>query len=532
MPGLAEILDENQRLRVALAARELELSARDDELNRQRALLAERDAMLEAVKASAELMAQQLDFLQRKPTLPASQRYIPDEQEVLPFGGDVVAPPRAPVVDDDDDKPAQKRKRRGTPKRRTREDFAHLPARSVTCPVDPDATCAGCGGALQVFGVAHSIRIDWVPGHFERHDIVRDKCRCPQCPQQGVLTVPAPYALDRALCGNSLLSRVLIDKFADHIPLHRQARRMGREGFAVGSNTLSSWVCNAASLLAPLARAVRQGLLSASYLQGDDTGFPVQDQGNGSLRKGRLWAFTDSEHVFYAFTASKRGEFPAQILDGYKGELLLVDGGSEFNEVVRSRSLHRAGCWSHLRTYFFDALRYHPVEAGQALGTIRDVFMLERAFRGMSLAQLLDARTQHTRPLVDGFFAWVKALVPRIRPGSMLGSAIGYAVSQEQAMRMFLDYPDLPVHNNLSELMLRQAVVGRKNWLFARSDGGAEAAATLYTLIGSCFLQGIDPHAYLVDVLKRLPDHPSSRVVDLTPRMWRLERQRHADAAG
>jgi hypothetical protein len=344
--------------------------------------------------------------------------------------------------------------------------------------------------------------------------------------------VPAPYALERALCGNGLLARVLVDKFADHIPLNRQARRMEREGFEVGTNTLSTWVCQGASFLGPLARAVRLGLMASDFLQGDDTGFPVQDEGNGRLRKGRLWTFTDGHHTFYAFTGSKKGEFPVELLHGFQGELLLVDGGSEFNKVVRQQDLQRAGCWSHLRTYFFDALPYHPVEAGLALGTIRDLFLLERAARGRPPNDIRSLRQAHSLPLVDGLFAWVKAIQPRTRPDSKLGNALGYAVGQEHALRVHLEHGELPMHNNLSELLLRQAVVGRKNWLFARSEGGAEAAATMYTLIGSCMLQGIDPHAYLVDVLTRLPDHPISRIAELTPRQWRLDRQRHLNPAG
>lgn len=141
-------------------------------------------------------------------------------------------------------------------------------------------------------------------------------------------------------------------------------------------------------------------------------------------------------------------------------------------------------------------------------------------------------RQAQARRLVDGLFTWIRALLPRVRPESLLGKAIGYACNQHTELALFLDHGNLPMHNNLSELMLRQAVVGRKNWLFARSEGGAIAAATAYTLVGSCILQGIDPHTYLRDVLDRLPDHPVNRVGELTPLRWRLERQGHTAAGG
>ena len=187
------------------------------------------------------------------------------------------------------------------------------------------------------------------------------------------------------------------------------------------------------------------------------------------------------------------GVYPAELLEGFAGDLLLVDDGSTFNKVVREQDLHRAGCWSHLRSYFFDARHHHPVEAALALATIRDLFMIERRLHSQQPAQILEARRLYAKPLVDGFFQWVKAESTITRPKSQLGKALTYAINQEKPMRLHLDHGELPMHNNLSELMLRQAVVGRKYWLFARSEGGALAAASICTLVGSCMLQGIDP---------------------------------------
>ncbi|MBW2254189.1 MAG: IS66 family transposase [Deltaproteobacteria bacterium] len=429
------------------------LREKDEELAAQALELAKRDAMLEAVKTGAEELAQQLEFLKLKASGPASQRYVPDEQDMLPFPGDVTPPPRAPEPEPDesneeDASEKKKRRREGkSPKRRNREAFAHMPSRPVRCKATDDATCASCGGLLGVIGQAVSFRIDWVPGHFIVDDLVRDKCACPDCPEQGVLTVPGPYALDRALCGNGLLARVLVDKFADHLPLNRQARRMGREGFEVGSNTLAGWVKQSAGLLGVVAKVVRAELLDGDFLQGDDTGCPVQDGGDGALRKGRLWAFTNQDQVFYAFTPTKQGIYPAELLEDFAGDLLLVDGGSEFNKVVREQDLDRAGCWSHLRTYFFHARHHNPVESALALATIRDLFLLERSLRGRPPDEVHARRQAEAVPLIDGFFEWVKALSTRVRPKSKLGEAVTYARNQETAMRLHLDHGELPMHN-------------------------------------------------------------------------------------
>ena len=519
MSGLAEILHENARLR--------------DELAQFKAALAERDAQLEAVQRKAEYLAERLELAQLERRGPASQRFVPAEQDLLPFDVDVVQPPRVPEVtaksDEEPDTTAAPAERKA-PRRRRREDFAHLTARPVRCSAAP-ATCASCGGALAVIGQAESFRIEWVPGHFVRHDVVRDKCACPNCPAEGVLTVPGPYALDKSMAGNGLVARVIVDKFADHIPANRQARRMEREGFEVGSHTISGWVRAAGNVLDVVAKAVRAEVLEAPAVQGDDTGMPVQDGDDGQLRKGRMWAFTDQDQVFYAFTDTKEGKFPNELLAGYAGRLLLVDGGSEFNEVVRTRGLKRAGCWSHLRTYFFKALHHHPLEAHLALGTLKDLFLIEREVWGEPPEVVLAARRKRSQPLVDGFYDWVRAISPVTRPSSPLGEALAYALSQRAALRVFLDHGEVPMHNNLSELMLRQTVVGRKNWLFARSEGGAKAAATMYTLIGSCYLQRVDPWHYLSALLDGLLDHPANRVAELTPKQWRAARVRHlADA--
>lgn len=538
MSGLAEILQENQRLRSSLVEREARLTSLQQVVaERERSLSEQAEALQllteqrDAVQRRAEQLAEELEFLKLQRRGAVSQRFVPgDEQGILPMFADVQAPPRHPKADDesDDDGEDEKGKRKRKPSRkgtsrRNREAFNHLPSRKVHCPAAADAACAKCGGNLRVIGQAESFRINWVPGHYVVEDIARDKCACPNCPSEGVLTVPSPHALDRALCGDALLARVLIDKFADHIPLHRQARRMAREGFDVSTNTLSSWVVQAHDrLLRRIADAVMQDILENRFAQSDDTGFPVQDRGDGKLRKGRMWAVTDQQQVGYAFTDTKEGKFPAEILAKFKGDCLLVDAGSEFNLVVSKLDLLRAGCWSHLRTYFVYALQFHPYEARVALGTIRDIFMLERTFRDLPADERLAGRRQHSLVLVDGLMAWVKKLSPMVRPKTKLMEALTYATNQEATLRVFLERGDIPIHNNLSELMLRQHVVGRKNWLFARSEGGARAASTMFTLIGSCWLQGVNPHEYFVDVLGRVLDHPASRIRELTPRAWLL----------
>lgn len=521
MAGVGQLLEEIERLRA-------ELAARDALVEQQAAQITEQSAQIAALTLSNEELAQRLALMRRKLFGRKNERYTAEDQEMLPFIPVTPDPPPRlpqPEPDTEEDEKTPK-KGRGKPKRRNLAELTALPMREMSCPRDPEATCHRCQGALKDIGVAVSWRLEWEPGRFTRLKVSREKCACPRCPSEGVLIAPEPpFAIRYGLPGNGLLAQVLVDKFADRIPLNLQKARMKRVGVDVSTSTMSGWVGQSAAVLRPIVDAVTARLLQQGWLQGDDTGFPVQDGTDGELRKGRLWAYTDQQEVAYAFTDDKSGEGPAQFLASFQGTLLLFDGGSEFNLAARELDIQRAGCFSHLRRYFFDARLYHPGEAHLALGTIRDLFALEASVWGGPREAVREVRERDARPLVDGLFDWIRGISTTVRPSSLLGEAVTYALNQEQPLRAFLDHPEVPMHNNRAELALRGPVVGRKAWLFAGSEGGAEAAATIFTLVGSCMLQGIDPWAYLFDVLNRLPDHPASRIEELTPRGWRLARE-------
>ena len=537
--GIASVLAENERLRRELAAREAMLVERETALAQalatHDALVAERDAQIAALKASNDDLAHRLELQRLKLSGRRNERHVEDANVPLPFVFSMPAPPpRLPSTEpaepaEAEAKPAKippNRGPNGRPARRKLGERTDRPVRKVRCAIDPAAACARCGRALHVFGTAHTYRLEWIPGHFEILDVERERCACPDCPSEGVLAAPPPnFALPRALCGNGLLARVLVDKFADRIPLNLQVQRMEREGETFSTATLSDWVVGAAALLKRIAVAIDARLLAGPWLQADDTGYPVQDGTDGKLRKGRLWAVTDQQEVRYHFTDTKEGENPARFLAEFQGKLLLVDGGSEFNLAVAQKGLLRAGCWSHLRRYFFDARHHHPREALLALGTFRDLFAIEAGLVGAPLDVRREVHNRDARPLVEGLFDWILSLRLQVRPSSLLGEALTYAVNGHEFFARFLDHPELPMHNNGSELALRGPVVGRKQWLFAGSEGGAHAGATMFTLVGSCMLQGIDPWVYLADVLTRLPDHPVNRVHELTPLAWRLARE-------
>ena len=382
----------------------------------------------------------------------------------------------------------------------------------------PDC-CPGCGGALRKIGESSATRFEWRRGHYFTMRINRPSCACDTCRTVHTAPEPSEFALPRSIVGNGLAAQIVVDKFADNIPLNRQATRFERDGLALSASTLGDTVRGVAGLLARIVVAMKKEQLEGNALQADDTGLPVLDGEAGRAVAGRLWVYADSRNVVYDFTPTKHGTGPAAYLAKFKG-VILADGGSEFNEAVRNMGLTRAGCWSHARRYFVDAEETSPVLAREAIGLIGEIFAIERRPGMDDPVMRARARSTDTQAAIAAVRAFLEKHAHGLRPKSPIGQAVRYALNQFEFLSACIDHPEIPVHNNLSELQLRRPVIGRKNWLFAGSEGGARSAAILFSITGSCRLHRINPAAYLLDVLGRINDHPVNRIAELTPANW------------
>lgn len=531
MSGLAEILDENTGLRRDLASRDELLRVQGERLRAQEELLAKKEELLhqmqtkvEAIERKATTFEEALKLIEKKRELARAERFIADANQPTLFDeAQLQLPPRDPEVaaGEEGEPPDQRRRSRadgGHPRKGRRkldaEDLG-LPIRTVFAPAGEVP-----GGEVVGTSATTSYRVEYTPGAFYVVMTVREQ---KTCPDGTVWTAPDPFLIPRAMCGDGTLAQVVTDKFEDHLPLHRQAKRFDRLGLSFATNVLSGWIRLGFEQVRPLVRAIGQQVIEDQLVLSDDTGHPVQDGGDGTLRKGRFWVFSDQRQAFYAFSDDKRGVHPLEILRtlGLKGGTIVADGGSEYDAVEAQLGLIRGGCWSHFRRYFTNAAVLEE-RAKLILPTFHDLFMLERELAALGPEDRLAVRQARSAPLVDGIYTFIHELGPQLRPGGLLAKACGYGLSQQSRMRLFLSDGRVPLHNNLSELLLRQAVVGRKNYLFSRSSGGAEAAAGWYTLVQSAKLQGLVPGAYLYDVFKRLPPWPSNRVGELTPLNWRL----------
>ena len=488
-----------------------------DEIAALKAALAERDSALSLAKEQLLAVQRAVQRLKRENER-LKQQAMGTRRERIPDPPEQTALWPPPEVEEVEPPPRKKRRAKGHGRRKLPED---LPVVTVACTVGPESGCAACGAVLKVIGEDESVRLDYVPGHFRKVRVLRQKCACPQHPAEGVVTAPSPaFAVDRALCGNGLLSKVIVDKFADHIPLDRQVRRFRREGVDLPLSTVCDWVRLAAGPAGTLVSAMLAKLTSTPWLQSDATGFKVLEGSKNTPHRGHLYCWANTDRVIYTYAREGTGEHPAQILSKFQGALV-ADGGSSFNKAAGKDGVERAGCWAHARRKFWEAHDTDPMRVQTALETIREIFQLERRFKELSPEERARSRRESTAPILASFRIWCQKLSTVLPPRSPLAKATAYVLRQWKTLTVFVDNGLLPAHNNYSELALRQAVVGRKNYMFAGSEGGAKSAAIWYSLIGSCLLNAVDPWMYLNDVLPKLNDWPVNRVLELEPAAWR-----------
>ncbi len=421
--------------------------------------------------------------------------------------------------------PAKPAKHRTRPERRKHGGGgrgklpSHLKRVEVTSSDSGPTRCPCCGNEMVVIGEERSERLERIPAQLQVLVVVKQKRACRRCPQEGVFTQPPPpFGLQRSKYADGLVAQVIVDKYADNIPLRRQVTRFKREGIHVPVASLCRVVKAAAELLKHVVRVMANELVAGDFLQGDGTGLPILDGTQNTRISGALWVYTDGDQAVFEATKTHEGRHAAAFLDGFTG-VFLPDGASTYNEATRPDAIARAGCWAHARRKFFDARANHA-EAFTALCQIRELFLMEREAWTVDAEARHRMRRERAIPWLQSFRSFVDDHLQTAEPRSPWHGALKYVDNQWARLSVFVDHPNVSIHNNASERALRGPVTGRKNWLFAGSEGGAQSAAVHFSIIHSCMLAGVDPYAYLRDVLHRLPDATPTALRQLTPRAW------------
>jgi transposase len=335
--------------------------------------------------------------------------------------------------------------------------------------------------------------------------------------------------IERGLPTAGLLAQVIAAKYADHCPLYRQEGIYRRSGIELPRAILASWVAETATLVDPLVSALERYVLSAAKLHADDTPVPVLSPGQGRTRTGRLWAYVrddrpsagpDPPAVVYRYSPDRKAERPQSHLKSFSG-ILQADAYSGFNALYADGRVQEAACWAHARRKYYDVYAQdRSPTAAEALVRIGALYAIEREIRGQPPNVRAMARRERSAPLLAKLRAWLTATQATLSLKSPLASAIQYTLTLWAALTRFVEDGRIEIDNNVAERAIRALVLGRRNYLFAGSDAGGETAARLYSLIGSCRLNDIDPHLYLKYVLERIATHPINRIEELLP--WRV----------
>jgi transposase len=402
----------------------------------------------------------------------------------------------------------------------------HLPRVEMVVDI-VDRTCPCCGKPLHRIGEDIGERLDIVPAQFRVLVVRRPKYGCRAC-ENVVVQAPAPARLiEGGLPTEATVAQVLVAKYADHLPLYRQAQIYARQGIELDRSTLADWVGRAAFLLRPIHERLLVALKSSAKLFADETTAPVLDPGRGRTKLGQLWAYarddrpwrgTDPPAVVYVYAPDRKAERPISHLAGFKG-ILQVDGYGGYRVLAERGDVQLAFCWSHVRRRFYELAAAGPAPiASEALERIAGLYAVEKDIRGRVADERRALRQDRSRPILDELEPWLRAKLALISQKTKLAEAIRYALSRWDGLSRFLDDGCIEIDSNVVERSIRPIALNRKNALFAGSDGGGEHWAVIASLIETCKLNGVDPYAYLADVISKIVNgHPNSRIDELLP---------------
>jgi transposase len=502
------------------------MTTREAELTRQL------EQCLEALQESRRenaLLRQKIDLLVKRVFGSSSEQLDRNQLELLlqvPASATVAAIVAAP----------EKERAERARKERTARLPEHLPV--VEEVLDPEPVKAQ-PEQWRLIGQEISEQLDYEPGRFLRRRVVRRKYVHKTNPDCAPLLAPLPERLlDRSLPAPGLLAHIVVGKYCDHLPLYRQEQiYQQRYGVNLPRQSLTRWVELAAQWLKPIYEQIRTGVMGGGYVQVDETPVDYLEPGNGKTKQGYLWTCSrPGGDVFYRWETSRATACLDNIIPvDFQGKLQ-CDGYAAYRSFANSRKgIELAGCWAHVRRKFFEAQEQSPRLAGWLLSQIQQLYRVEARLREQQAGPQLRAaiRASESKPVVQRL---ERALIRlkssgRHLPQSLLGSAMDYALGQWRTLDVYLADGRVEIDNNLVENAIRPTALGKKNWLFMGDADAGERGAIIYTVIETCRRRGLDPYAYLKDVLTRLPNMTNHQIPSVTPGAWAktmLQLQRQA----
>ena len=517
-PGEAEII---AQLRQQLETSEQQLRTQENQLQTTKNEL-----------HLAELKIQVLEAKLRKARLAkygAGSEKLSDEQlELLELepgvqGAEVQAESQRPKI------PSPAKPRQKHPGRQALPP--DLPRIEKIVPCTPEqCVCPGCGEQRAVIGYEESEQLDVEPAKYFVRRTKREKRACAKCEAGGVVAAPLPpRIIEKGLASDAIVIDTVVSKYCDHLPLYRQSAMLERDaGVEVSRATLDDWVLHVGELLIPMAGAMRQELLSESYIQADETPVEVQmHDGRGKNHQAYLWQYgCPGGNVIFDFRLSRGRDGPKQFLKGFD-RILQTDGYAAYDQIGGPNLVH-AGCWSHAERYFAEAVDLNPQDplATPILARIADLFAIDAQARQQELTPEARhaLRQEKSLPLLPVIRQQAEAVRSQVLPASALAKACNYMLNLWDRLARCLDYPQVELSNNWAENSMRPVAVGRKNWIHIGSPQAGPKIAAILSVVESCRRQKIAVRSYLAAVLPGLADVPIQRLPELTPAAWNKQR--------
>lgn len=489
-----------------------------------RALVLEQARELDALKvfkAEVERLRAIIDALQRHRFGRRSEQLDPDQLQLALEEVETALAEAVHARDKASRAPADR------PRKTNRGSLpAHLERIEQVADVE-DKSCPCCGGALHQIGEDVAERLDVVPTTFRVLVTRRPRYGCRSC-ESAVVQAPAPARIVEGggIPTEALIAQVLVAKYADHLPLYRQAQIYARQGIELDRSTLADWVGRAAWYLRPLRDHILERLRRSERLFADETTAPVLDPGRGRTKTGQLWAYArddrpwggdDPPMVAYVYAADRKGERAQAHLGDFAG-ILQVDGYGGYAALARRRNqISLAFCWAHVRRKFYELADTSPV-ATEVLRRIASLYTIENEVRGNPAEQRRQVRDESSRIIVDDLHNYLDARNRQVSAKSKLGEAIRYALTRWDGLSRFLDDGRVDLDSNTVERSIRPLALNRKNALFAGSDEGGDNWAVIATLIENCKIAGVNPHTWLSETLTKLANgHPANALGELMP---------------
>ena len=488
---------------------------------------AENDALIDSLREQIDQLTQQLNWFKRQLFGQTSEKRleIDDVQQgnLLAQLG-VASPPTQAIPKERISYERRKKQRDATTVNETGLRFDERVPMEVIDVANP-ALDGLASDQLEQISEKISYRLAQRPGSYVVLKYIRKVIK--RTDTQTLHTAAMPMnVLEKSVADVSFLVGMLLDKFLYHLPLYRQHQRLQQSGITLSRSTLTNLTHRAIELLAPIVDAQLSNVLLSRILAMDETHIKAGRKEKGKLRHAYFWPlYGDQDEIVFAYTSNRRHDCVEEIIGEYRGTLL-SDGYAAYEHYAAQRTgVTHAQCWAHSRRYFERALEAEPDAAEQALALIGALYQHEKTLReaGLQDKKKQAYRTTHSEPIVRSFWHWCEQQCGRadLLPTNPLSKALKYVMGRQASLQVFLSDPEVAMDTNHLERALRPIPMGRRNWLFCWTEIGAKQVGVIQSLLVTCKLQGVDPYTYLVDVLQRVSQHPASKVIELTPRVWK-----------